>query len=84
MCDMEKRTDLRMVLILVVAILDKMIPDGTNELVRAGLHLASNVLIAFVALEIMRRSARRQRKIEMDSDTAESVTQEVAEATPIH
>jgi NADH-quinone oxidoreductase subunit H len=73
-----------LVLILVVAILDKMIPEGTNELVRAGILLASNVLIAFVALEVLRRNARRQRQIEMDSETAETGTQEVAEAAPLH
>lgn len=73
-----------LVLILVVAILDKLIPEGTSELVRAGILLASNILIAFVALEIMRRNARRQREFEMDLDTIESGTQEVAEAAPIH
>lgn len=73
-----------LVLILVVAILDKMIPEGTNDLVRAGILLASNVLIAFVALEVLRRNARRQRQVEMDSETAESGTQEVAEAAPLH
>ena len=73
-----------LVLLLVVAILDKMIPEGTNDLVRAGILLASNVLIAFVALEVLRRNARRQRQIEMDSETVESGTQEVAEAAPLH
>jgi NADH-quinone oxidoreductase subunit H len=73
-----------LVLILVIAILDKMIPDGTNELVRAGILLASNILIAFVALEIMRRNARRQRALTMDSRLVESGTQEVAEAAPLH
>jgi NADH-quinone oxidoreductase subunit H len=73
-----------LVLILVIAILDKMIPDGTNELVRGGILLASNILIAFVALEIMRRNARRQRALTMDSRLVDSGTQEVAEATPLH
>ena len=73
-----------LVLILVIAILDKMIPDGTNELVRGGILLASNILIAFGALEIMRRNARRQRALTMDSRLVDSGTQEVAEATPLH
>jgi NADH-quinone oxidoreductase subunit H len=73
-----------LVLILVVALLDKLIPTGTNELVRSGLLLASNLLIAFIALEIIRRSARRQRAMEMDSEVVESNTQEVAEAAPLH
>ena len=48
-------------LILMIAILDKLIPPGTNELVRASLLLASNVLLVFVTLEILRRNGRRQR-----------------------
>jgi NADH-quinone oxidoreductase subunit H len=71
-------------LILVAALLDKMIPAETSELVRAGLHLASNILIAFVALEILRRSGRRRRETALDSEIAESATQEVAEAAPLH
>jgi NADH-quinone oxidoreductase subunit H len=73
-----------LVLVLVVAVLDKMIPDGNNELVRAGILLASNVLIAFVALEIMRRTARRRREQILGAGTVESGTKEVAEATPLH
>ncbi len=73
-----------LVLILVAALLDKLIPVGTNELIRSGLHLASNLLIAFVALEIMRRSARRHREMEIDSRVVESNTQEVAEAASVH
>jgi NADH-quinone oxidoreductase subunit H len=69
-----------LVLILVVAILDKMIPEGTTELVRAGLFLASNVLIIFVALEIMRRSARRQRMEVAGMETVDSGTHEITEA----
>lgn len=69
-----------LVLVLVVAVLEKLIPTGTNELVRAGLLLASNVLIAFVALEIVRRSARRQRAQEMGLEAVDSSVHEVAEA----
>lgn len=53
-----------LVLILTAAVLDKLIPQGTNELVRASLHLASNVLIAFITLEAMRRYSRRQQRLE--------------------
>jgi NADH-quinone oxidoreductase subunit H len=55
-----------LVLILTVAVLDKLIPDGTNELVRASLHLASNVLILFITLEILRRHSRRQRRMQAE------------------
>jgi NADH-quinone oxidoreductase subunit H len=57
-------------LILVVAVLDKLIPDGTNELVRASLHLASNVLIAFITLEALRRYSRRQQRLEVAEQEA--------------
>jgi NADH-quinone oxidoreductase subunit H len=73
-----------LVLILVVAILDKMIPDGTNALVRAGILLASNVLIAFVALEVMRRNARRQRELTMDARLVETEVKEAVEVAPLH
>ncbi len=73
-----------LLLILVVAILDKLIPPGTNELVRAGLHLASNVLILFVALEVLRRYSRRRREMEAESEEVELVSQEVAETSPAH
>ncbi|MFL7837645.1 MAG: NADH-quinone oxidoreductase subunit NuoH [Candidatus Promineifilaceae bacterium] len=73
-----------LVLILVVAVLDKMIPEGTNDLVRAGILLASNVLIAFVALEIMRRNGRQRRELIVDSGLVESGKQEVVEAAPLH
>ncbi len=69
-----------LVLILVVAVLDKMIPEGTTDLVRAGILLASNVLIAFVALEIIRRSARHQRIEAAGAETAGSGTHEIVEA----
>lgn len=52
---------LTLVMVLVVAILDKLIPDGTNMLVRGGIHLASQVLIVLCAIEVLRRYARRQR-----------------------
>lgn len=48
-------------LIFTVAILDKLIPVGTSEVVRAALHLASNIIIALVAIEVLRRYGRRQR-----------------------
>jgi NADH-quinone oxidoreductase subunit H len=57
---------LSLVLILTVAVLDKLIPDDTNELVRASLHLASNVLILFITLEILRRHSRRQRRMQAE------------------
>jgi NADH-quinone oxidoreductase subunit H len=64
-----------LVLIMVTAVLDKLIPVGTNAMVRASLHLASNVLIAFITLEAMRRYSRRQQRLEaaeQDTDLADT------------
>jgi NADH-quinone oxidoreductase subunit H len=72
-----------LVLLLVVALLDKLIPPGTNELVRAGLLLASNVLIAFLSLELVRRYSRRLRRVEAEVDESEAVA-EAVEAVAAH
>ncbi len=63
---------LSLVLILTVAVLDKLIPDGTNDLVRASLHLASNVLILFMTLEIIRRHSQRQQRMQASQQDAGS------------
>lgn len=78
-----------LVMILMVAVLDKLIPPGTNELVRASLHLASNVFIAFVTIDILRRSGRRRREQQEAEALAvqeevETVPHEIAEAAPAH
>ncbi len=76
-------------LILTVAVLDKLIPEGTNELVRGSLHLASNIFIAFVALEIMRRYSRRQQRMQAEQagtglEETGNLVPEVAEAAHAH
>lgn len=53
-----------LVLIFVVAVVDKLLPSGISDLSRAGVHLVSNVLIAVVTLEIMRWRGRKQRELE--------------------
>jgi NADH-quinone oxidoreductase subunit H len=52
---------LTLVLILVVAIVDKLLPADVNEWVRAGVLFTSNVLLALGALEFARRYARKRR-----------------------
>jgi NADH-quinone oxidoreductase subunit H len=52
---------LTLVLVLVVAVLLKLIPEGTSELLRTAVLLASNLVIGFVALELARRFARARR-----------------------
>jgi len=52
---------LTIALVFTVAILDKVIPVGTSDLVRAGIHLASNLIVGMITMEILRRNGRRQR-----------------------
>lgn len=52
---------LTLVMLLTVAILDKLIPASADPLVRAGVHLVSNVLIGIGTLEILRRRGRANR-----------------------
>ncbi len=77
---------LALVLILATAVLDKLIPPGANELVRDSMHLASNVLIGFVALEIASRRARHARAASGAAVTegVDSSAHELAEAAHAH
>lgn len=74
---------LTLALLFTVALLDKLIfiwfPDHT-EWQRALIHLASNLIIAAIAVEILRRSIRRRRQVE------EGVVEEevVSELEPAH
>ncbi|MFO7661506.1 MAG: NADH-quinone oxidoreductase subunit NuoH [Chloroflexota bacterium] len=52
---------LSLVLVFVVAITDKLIPDSANQVLRMGIHLGLNVLIAVVVLELIRRRGRERR-----------------------
>lgn len=57
---------LTLVLLLSVAFLDMLIADylpNVGEAGRAAIHLASNVVIGFAGLEVLRRAARRQRQL---------------------
>ncbi|MEZ4515493.1 MAG: NADH-quinone oxidoreductase subunit NuoH [Chloroflexota bacterium] len=54
-----------LVLVLAVALADKLIPSGTPEVLRMLIMLGLNVLIAWAALEILRR---RGREIRDESD----------------
>ncbi|MBX7254641.1 MAG: NADH-quinone oxidoreductase subunit NuoH [Candidatus Promineofilum sp.] len=52
---------LSLALVFFVAIVDKLIPTGTNVVVRMTIHLLLNILIAAVALELLRRRGRQNR-----------------------
>lgn len=56
---------LMLVILLTVALLDRLILDyipQIGEAGRAGIHFASNIVIGFAALELLRRAAQRQRQ----------------------
>jgi NADH-quinone oxidoreductase subunit H len=72
---------LTLILILVVAVVEKLVPSDANEWARAGILSASNILIAVVALEIVRRYARERRTSDIRVDTV--VTAEVGAATSV-
>lgn len=69
---------LSLVLIFAITIVDKLIPTGASPFVRMVILLAVNLLIAFGALELLRRRGRRLR----DESTGQgpSAGSEVAEA----
>lgn len=50
-----------LVLVLAVAVADKLIPADTSQLIRMLIHLGINVIIAWGAIEILRRRARQMR-----------------------
>ncbi|MDX1663281.1 MAG: NADH-quinone oxidoreductase subunit NuoH [Candidatus Promineifilaceae bacterium] len=52
---------LSLVLVLAVAVVEKLIPVGAGPYVQAAVHLVVNLLIGFTALEILRRRAHRDR-----------------------
>lgn len=51
-----------LVLILLVAIVDKILPANTPQLVRAAVHFVSNIALLFSSLSIVRRYARQMRE----------------------
>ena len=64
---------LSLVLVLTVAIVDKLIPTGATTWARALVHLASNIVVGLVTVEILRRRGRQQREAlegEMADETA--------------
>ena len=52
---------LSLVLIFFVAIVDKLIPEGTGQFTRMAIHLALNLVVAYATLEILRRRGRQNR-----------------------
>jgi hypothetical protein len=84
---------LTLVLLLSVALLDRLIVDylpGVGEAGRAGIHFASNIVIGFAGLEVMRSVARRQRQQQTGNRSVLAFTEDegapftAAEAEPEH
>ena len=63
---------LTLVLVLVVAVVDKLIPAEMGVLGRAAIHLMTNLLIGFGTIEVLRQSARRKRLLVEEVETAVS------------
>lgn len=76
---------LTLTLLLTVALLDRLILDyipGIGVAGRAGIHFASNILIGFAGLEVLRRAAQRQRRHHNETSTILAVAEN--EGAPIH
>lgn len=52
---------LSLVLIFLVAIVDKLIPEGTGQFMRMAIHLAVNVILGLGTLEALRRYGQRNK-----------------------
>lgn len=53
---------LSLVIVLTVAVVDKLIPTGATAWGRALIHLASNLAVGLLTVEILRRRGRQQRE----------------------
>jgi NADH-quinone oxidoreductase subunit H len=67
-------------LILTIAVVLKLIPDGTNPWVTAAILFAVNIVVGLIALEIVRRYARQQRDEVEPTSRSSVVTSDVPEA----
>lgn len=66
-------------LILIIAVVLKLIPEGTNPWVTAAILFAVNILVGLIALEIVRRFARQQR---VEGETASERAGEAPDVQP--
>lgn len=85
---------LTLVVLFSVALLDNLIKDyipGISEAGRAGIHFASNVVIGFAGLEVLRRAAHQQRQKHQDlspilavAENADAPISVASEPEPAH
>ncbi|MBK8902783.1 MAG: NADH-quinone oxidoreductase subunit NuoH [Anaerolineaceae bacterium] len=85
---------LMLTILLTVALLDRLILDyipQVGDAGRAGIHFASNIAIGLAGLEVLRRSARRQRQRHNNTSTVLAVAEDAgallyvtAEVEPDH
>jgi NADH-quinone oxidoreductase subunit H len=74
---------LTVALLFAVALLDKSLPVGMAPLARAGSHFLLNAGVAFVAIELLRRYARRRRE-EQEAGRTPPSGPELAHAVESH
>ena len=75
---------LMLMILLTVALLDRLILDyipQVGDAGRAGIHLVSNIIIGLAGIEVLRRSARRQRQRHNTTSTVLAVAEN--EGAPI-
>ncbi|MGB1249661.1 MAG: NADH-quinone oxidoreductase subunit NuoH [Candidatus Promineifilaceae bacterium] len=73
-----------LVLILVVAVLDKLIPASAGDVGRGVIHFLANVAIMFGVVEVLRRRGRANRLAAEDEPEADAGHDDHAHAVPAH
>lgn len=71
-------------LVMTVVIVDKLLPAGTSEYARYGVHLLSNLILGYGALELARRMARQRRLDVEGTPPADDSGMETAETAAAH
>lgn len=72
---------LTLAMVFIAAVLEKLLPSSMGAVSRGGIHLLSNILLAGIVIDILRRQGRKQRLAEEALDKMESP---VAETVAVH
>jgi NADH-quinone oxidoreductase subunit H len=79
---------LTLALVLMVAVIEVILPDGVNQWVRTAVHFTTNILLLLGALEVARRFARTERqRVTAEEGTPLAAVTEHAEThipSPVH
>jgi NADH-quinone oxidoreductase subunit H len=71
---------LTLAMVFIAAVLEKLLPDSMGAVSRGGIHFLSNILLAGLTVEILRRQGRKQRLAEEAVDKTESPVAETVAA----